>query len=82
MNKNPITKAIDICIKTWRTESNGIFNFKAKSSQISQVNDIISKNFYIIRKRNNKIKKLEQNSEYNDLDGEILFNSRKSFKTN
>ena len=82
MNKNPDTKSIDICIKTWTTDSNGIFNFKSESSQIRQVNDIISKNCYMIKKRNNKIKKVEQNSEYNDLDGEILFHSRKSFKTN
>ena len=73
-------KAIDLCIKTWKTESNGIYNYKSGSSEILQVNDTISKNVYVIRKRNNRIIKAYQNSEYNDED-EILFLIRKSFKT-
>ena len=80
MTEKTNTKAIDICIKTWKTDSNGIFNYKAEASQVLQVNDTISKNLYFIRKKNNKIKTIPQNSEFDDKD-EILFHIRKSFKT-
>ena len=80
MTEKATTKAIDICIKTWKTDSNGIFNYKAEASQVLQVNDTISKNLYLIRKKNNKIKTIPQNSEFDDKD-EILFHIRKSFKT-
>ena len=80
MNEKTNTKAVDICIKTWKNDSNGIFCYKSESSQILQVNNKITKNIYFIRRKNNRIKTINQNSDYDDED-EILFHIRKSFKT-
>ena len=80
MTEKTNTKAVDICIKTWKNDSNGIFYYKSESSQILEVNNKITKNIYFIRRRNNNIKTINQNSDYDDED-EILFHIRNSFKT-
>ena len=67
-----------LTIKTWNSESNGLFDYK--SDEISEKNEQLSDNCYLIRECN-KISKADQNYKYNDqAEGQILFYVRKSFK--
>ena len=61
-------------------ESNGIYNYKSKGSEINEVAASLDESCYIIREKN-RIIKIKQNYEYNDeIEGQVLFYLRKSLK--
>ena len=74
---------IELTIKTWGIDSTGIYNFSSEKNKIKEV--IFSKDDsgYIVRGNScNNIINKNQNSQINELDEDILFYVRKSFKTN
>ena len=75
---------INIIIKTWDNETNGIYNFKEDNKiKIKTVTfPSLNNNSYIIRKKkSNNIINENQHSELREQEEEILFFVRKSFKT-
>ena len=80
--KNKNNQILEVNIKTWKDDSNGIFHYKTDSSNYNIVYSRIVKNNYFIRKNNNKIIGKDFQSEFDNYrDAEILFYARKSFKT-
>ena len=77
---NNSNKNIEITIKTWKTDSEGIFLYKTDPSSYKIVKSTIKNNYYLIRRNNNNIVLKNYQSEFKDRDGEILFCIRKSFK--
>ena len=70
-------KNLQLDIKTWNTDSIGIFNYKEKLYKIAH--DEANKDLYYIRNDNNYINKKESQILFED-NGEILFRVRKSLK--
>ena len=82
MNKNFIKKTLNLTIKTWISESNGIYNYKSEGLGIREMKEKFNESCYIIREENN-ISIIKQNYKYNDeIEGQILFYIRKSLKDN
>ena len=80
MKEKSNKQKVCLTIKTWASESNGIYNYKSKDSEINEVIASLEESCYIIREKN-RIIKYEQNYEYNDeKEGQILFYLRKSLK--
>ena len=74
---------LELTIKTWKKDSDGMFLYNADSSSYKIVQSIINKNNYLIRKKNSIINAKDNQSEFDIYrDREILFYARKSFKTN
>ena len=73
-------KKVNLTIKTWISDSNGIYNYKSDITNIKEV-DITSKDsVYIIREKN-KIIDEKQHYKYDDeIEGQILLYIRKSLK--
>ena len=73
---------IDITIKTWNSECNGIYNYKSDVSNIKEVKIKNNQSCYIIRNKS-RIIIVDQNYKYNEEEeGQILFYVRKSLKDN
>ena len=80
-SENRCNKNIELMIKTWNNNSDGIFHYKTDLSSYTTVNPKIKQNNYFFRKNNNIISMKNHQSEFNYSEGEILFYVRKSFKT-
>ena len=73
-------KKVNLTIKTWISDSNGIYNYKSDITNINQVDDAYTDSVYIIREKN-KIIKEKQHYIYDDeIEGQILLYIRKSLK--
>jgi hypothetical protein len=80
MKEKSNKQKVYLTIKTWSSESNGIYNYKSKGSEINEVAASFDESCYIIREKN-RIIKIKQNYEYNDeIEGQVLFYLRKSLK--
>ena len=80
MKEKSNKQKVYLTIKTWSSESNGIYNYKSKGSEINEVAASLDESCYIIREKN-RIIKIKQNYEYNDeIEGQVLFYLRKSLK--
>ena len=73
---------LDITIKTWNSDCNGIFNYKSDVTNIKEVKLKNKQSCYIIRNKS-RITIVDQNYNYNEEEeGQILFYARKSLKDN
>ena len=73
-------KKVNLTIKTWISDSNGIYNYKSDITNINQVDAAYTDSVYIIREKN-KIIKEKQHYIYDDeIEGQILLYIRKSLK--
>ena len=81
-SKNNYNKTLQVKIKTWKSDSDGIFQYKIDSANYkNKQSQIIEKKYIIRNKSNNTIEVVNQSEFDNYRDGEILFYARKSFKT-
>ena len=73
-------KKVNLTIKTWISDSNGIYNYKSDITNINQVDAAYTDSVYIIREKN-KIIEEKQHYIYDDeIEGQILLYIRKSLK--
>lgn len=73
-------KKVNLTIKTWISDSNGIYNYKSDITNINQADAAYTDSVYIIREKN-KIIKEKQHYIYDDeIEGQILLYIRKSLK--
>jgi len=78
-SKNNLKK-VNLTIKTWISDSNGIYNYKSDITNINQVDAAYTDSVYIIREKN-KIIEEKQHYIYDDeIEGQILLYIRKSLK--
>ena len=73
-------KKVNLTIKTWISDSNGIYNYKSDITNINQADAAYTDSVYIIREKN-KIIEEKQHYIYDDeIEGQILLYIRKSLK--
>ena len=73
-------KKVNLTIKTWISDSNGIYNYKSDITNINQVDAAYTDSVNIIREKN-KIIEEKQHYIYDDeIEGQILLYIRKSLK--
>lgn len=73
-------KKVNLTIKTWISDSNGIYNYKSDITNINQADGAYTDSVYIIREKN-KIIEEKQHYIYDDeIEGQILLYIRKSLK--
>ena len=82
MEKKSNKYMLDITIKTWNSECNGIYNYKSDVTNIKEVKLKNKQSCYIMRNKS-RITIVDQNYNYNEEEeGQILFYARKSLKDN